>query len=87
MDDKQAAAVLRTHSDIRRKRLEQDPGETVDVIAEAAERGAETLEFKEWLFVPGRFCELWFDYELAHGDTGDFLAYCEAKFEESKRHG
>jgi hypothetical protein len=48
--------------------------------------GADALEFKAWLFVPGRFCELWFNYELAHGDTGEFLAFCEARFKESKKH-
>lgn len=56
MDNKQAAAVLRTHADITRKMQES----AVDcMVADAAERGAEAIEMLEWLWNYGMAGECW----------------------------
>lgn len=78
MDDKQAAAVLRHIGSDRLIQSDRD----------ACQRGADALEMLEWLFeengdIP-RFVFLrqaW----LVYGKGLPFRAYCEARFEESKK--
>lgn len=82
MDNKQAAAVLRTIIEARR----MPPTDKNQLeFAEAEERGANAMEMLEWLFEEGpwgRFC--WRVMYDEWSGEGDFRAFCEARFEESK---
>lgn len=83
MDNKQAAAVLREISKYTATSLDHD----------AAERGAYALEMVEWLLEitatgPDSPRVLYLHRVwLKATDTTDFRAFCEARFEESKKHG
>lgn len=93
MDNKQAAAVLREQ--IREYRDNgylneyQNAHERSvhDRLMECVKRGADAMEMLEWLFEQGpwgRFC--WrVMYDEWNGE-GTFRAFCEARFEESKKH-
>lgn len=79
MDNKQAAAGLRENAEYCRANGPKDR-------AESYSRGADALDMLEWLFqtdsygyLNQRMC-----YHNWNGD-GDFRAFCEAMFEESKK--
>lgn len=75
MDNKQAAAMLRTHAAY--------PG--FNYLRQEMERGADALGMLEWLFVPGRFGLLHSGFMKPSAEETTFLAYCEAKFEEYRK--
>ncbi len=75
MDNKQAAAVLR---DMAACSI------CPKLRPEAALRGADALEMLEWLFAPGRFGLLHSGFMKPSAEETTFLAFCKARFEESK---
>lgn len=96
MDNKQAAAVLRT--------MERDIRSVMDGVGEGGgwmtgatenyrpcliplQRGANALEMLEWLRrtqVIGDLWRTWLDDDLSRCE---FLTFLEARFEESKKYG
>ncbi len=83
MDNTQAAAVLREASDSipKFKNIEVPMTD----VAQACARGADALEMLEWLFAPGRFGLLHSGFMKPSAEETTFLAFCEARFEESKK--
>lgn len=87
MDNKQAASVLRRMAATRRT----NPLDSSCLVrADAAERGADALEMLEWLdtingandMLHVKVNALWREWD----GNGNFRAFCEARFEESKKH-
>lgn len=82
MDNKQAAAVLRTIA----TPAGLGPGGLVRTrVEDASARGADALEMLEWLFEIGRFGEL--HSEFIYEDSSDmtFHAFCKERFRKYRK--